>query len=96
MGDTHSAQIFSKNKAKDEGANKAKRPCAAKGKDKENGSCNQGMGKLLFDSESQKQDEGVRRTGAYKVTDRNMETMEETVDKKMEPSKAGHQSTKGV
>ncbi len=32
-------------------------PTPAKGKDKEDGSCNQGMGKLLFDSQSQKQDE---------------------------------------
>ncbi len=73
-----------------------RRPFPRKGKDKENGSGNKRLGKLLFDSESQKQDEGIRRTGTNKATNGDMETMEETADKEMEPAKAGHQPAKGV
>ena len=54
------------------------------------------MGKLLFNSESQEQDEGIRRTGTNKTTNGYMETMEETADKEMEPAKTGHQPAKGV
>ena len=48
------------------------------------------MGKLLFDSESQKQDAGIRRTGKNEITHGNMETMETTVDKEDEPAKVGY------
>lgn len=54
------------------------------------------MGKLLFYSKCQKQDEGTGRTGANKFKNRDMETMEETVDKEKEPAKVGHKQTKGV
>ena len=40
------------------------------------------MGKLLFDSQSQKQDEGIRWNDKNEITDRYMETMEEAEDKK--------------
>ncbi len=90
------AEVLCGNKAKDEGANHAKRPIPYKGKDTENGSGNQRVGKLLFDSESQKQDEGIRRTGTNETSNGDMETMEETADEKMEPAKAGYQLPKGV
>ena len=77
MGNTDCAEIFRKNKEKDEGTNTAKRPIFCKGKDKENGSNNPGVGKLLLDSESQKQDAGIRWTGKNAITDRDMEAMEE-------------------
>ncbi len=96
MGTTRCAKISGKNKTKDEGANQAKRPIPGKRKDTENGSGNQGLGKLLFDSESQKQDEGIRRTSTNEAANGDMETMEETVDEKMEPAKAGYQLPKGV
>jgi hypothetical protein len=54
------------------------------------------VGKLLFDSESQKQDEGIRRAGTNEAANGDMETVEETVDEKMEPAKAGYQLSKGV
>ena len=49
--------------------------------DKENGSGDKRMGELLLDSQSQKQDEGVRWNGKNTTKDRYMETMEEAKDK---------------
>jgi hypothetical protein len=41
-------------------------------------------------------DEGIRRTSTNEAANGDMETMEETVDEKMEPAKAGYQLPKGV
>ncbi len=54
------------------------------------------MGKLLFDSEGQKQDAAIRRIGTDKITHRHMETMEEAEDKKNEPDKIRHQKSEGL
>ena len=96
MGDPHCTKVFKKNKEKDEGANESERLWLIKRKDKENGSDNPGMGKLLCKSEGQKQDEGIRRTGKNKVTNGDMETMEEAEDKKGEPTKVGDKQSEGL
>ncbi len=48
------------------------------------------MGKLLCNSKSQKQDVGIRRTGKNEITNRHMETMEESKDQSDEPAKIRH------
>ena len=86
----HDKLVFEKNKEKDEGANLAEWPRPCKRKDKENGSDNPRMGKLLLDSQSQKQDEGIRRTGKNESSNGNMETMEEAKDEKEASAKTMH------
>jgi hypothetical protein len=96
MDGTHCLQIFGKNKEEDEGENEAQRPIACQRKDKENGSGNPGMGELFFDSQSQKQDAGIRRISQDQITDRNMETMEDAQDETDTLNKVRHPGTKGV
>lgn len=54
------------------------------------------MGKLLYISQSQKQDAAIRRIGKDAITNRIMETMEEAEDPKNKPDKIGYQKSKGI
>ena len=60
MVDTVCAQIFKEDQEKVVGAYAAQSPWQCEGKDKENGSSNQGMGQLLLHSERQKTDGRIR------------------------------------
>ena len=90
------APVFAKNKEEAEGANEPESLRIANGKDKENGSNHPWMGQLLFDSESQNQDERIGRTGENTTTNGNMETVEEPQDAERASTATGNQASKSI